>query len=280
MSFEPGSQVMVQWSDGNQYAAQVVQYQSGHVLVGFPNGQQQWVGEQHVSQAGPVGGYPPVESDSYAHQEMAELQQLIARVEGQGVPLCGVDPNDPATLWRMVFAIDERGRLGIPRDLAVRELGFSSEEHFDMVMGYVQAKWSYLGTDDEGRPTVLQRPEYQDAIARASMGQMMDKQAAAASADPGLLAPVDGVTIEQWAQASVLLGSLGANASLAEMHQKLAEIGLDKATYDNATAGWTAAPTVSKIVARIAPLLGLEPEPVAAPQEDPSATRMAVADDR
>ncbi len=51
-------------------------------------------------------------------------------------------------------------------------------------------------------------------------------------------------------------------------------------THGYATAGWTAAPTVSKIVARIAPLLGLEPEPVAAPQEDPSATRMAVADDR
>ena len=51
-------------------------------------------------------------------------------------------------------------------------------------------------------------------------------------------------------------------------------------THGYATAGWTAAPTVSKIVARIAPLLGLEPEPVAAPQEDPSATRMAVADAR
>ncbi len=51
-------------------------------------------------------------------------------------------------------------------------------------------------------------------------------------------------------------------------------------THGYATGGWTAAPTVSKIVARIAPLLGLEPEPVAAPQEDPSATRMAVADDR
>lgn len=47
----PGMQVMVQWSDGNKYPAQVVQVGGGQVCVAFGNGQQMWVPEGAVSRS-------------------------------------------------------------------------------------------------------------------------------------------------------------------------------------------------------------------------------------
>jgi hypothetical protein len=171
---------------------------------------------------------------------MAELQGVIHQVESQRVPMPGVDPNDPATLWTIVFALQKTDAQGIARAQAVQQYGFSGEDHFNLVMRYVEAKWSHIGTDDEGRPAVVQRPEYTNAMMQASMGQMMQAQADAAGADPSLLAPVAGVSIELWARASVLLGSLGEGATVEQMAHKLAEIGIDKPTYDTASEGWMA----------------------------------------
>jgi len=38
-------------------------------------------------------------------------------------------------------------------------------------------------------------------------------------------------------------------------------------THGFATSGWTAAPTAGKVIARVAPLLGLEPRPDLPPAE-------------
>lgn len=252
MSFTPGSTVMVQWSDGNQYPATVVQSQQGHVLVSFPNGQQQWIDAQYLSggaqpqQVGSVQSLGDLDVDGHievydsAQEYMAELQRVVHQVESQGVPLCGVDPNDPVTLWSKVFALNDSDAQGIPRDQSVRQWGFSGEDHFGLVMQYVEAKHSYIGQDDEGQPAVLQRPEWNNAMLQASMGQMQQAQAAAADANPELLAPVAGVSIELWAKASVAMASLGEGATVDMMARKLAELGLDRATYDTATEGWMA----------------------------------------
>ncbi len=239
MSFSPGSAVMVQWSDGNQYSAQVADHQNGHVLVSFAGGQQQWVPEHQVIPSGPPAG-APIPLDDYTRRELAELQETIRRVESQAVPLAGVDPNDPVTMWTQVLALDRLEQQGVPRDQGAQQLGFAGGEHFDLIMRYVRAKWSTLGTDDEGRPAVVLRDEYNNAAAQASMGQMQAAQAAAAGADPNLLAPVAGVSIEQWARAAVMLGSLGGGATVDQVAHKLAELGLDKATYEAATEGWMA----------------------------------------
>ena len=45
----PGMACLVQWSDGNKYPGTVVQVQGGQVLVGFSNGQQQWIPENAVT---------------------------------------------------------------------------------------------------------------------------------------------------------------------------------------------------------------------------------------
>ncbi|MBX3189850.1 MAG: hypothetical protein KF819_22685 [Labilithrix sp.] len=47
--FAAGSQVMVQWSDGNRYPGTVTLVQNGQVQVAFPDGRQVWVPQQYVS---------------------------------------------------------------------------------------------------------------------------------------------------------------------------------------------------------------------------------------
>jgi len=48
----PGMAVLVQWSDGNRYPAQVRQVQNGQVCVAFPDGRTLWVPETAVSRQG------------------------------------------------------------------------------------------------------------------------------------------------------------------------------------------------------------------------------------
>ncbi len=137
VSFSPGGAVMVQWSDGNQYPAQVVQHQSGHVLVSFPGGQQQWIPEHHVVPSHPPAGYPPADHapadhapagaplDDDVREELAEIEQTIRQFESQGTPLAGVDPADPVTIWTQVFALARLEEQGISRDQAAQQLGFA-----------------------------------------------------------------------------------------------------------------------------------------------------------
>jgi hypothetical protein len=47
--FGVGARVLVQWADGNRYPATVQQAATGHCLVVFPNGHQQWVELQYLS---------------------------------------------------------------------------------------------------------------------------------------------------------------------------------------------------------------------------------------
>jgi hypothetical protein len=47
----PGSQVLVQWSDGNRYPGTVMQTAPGQVLVAFPDGRQMWVAQAYVASA-------------------------------------------------------------------------------------------------------------------------------------------------------------------------------------------------------------------------------------
>jgi|GEM_PF-5846996 len=47
--FAIGSRVLVQWSDGKRYPAQLVEARPGEYRVAFPDGRTMWVGEAYVS---------------------------------------------------------------------------------------------------------------------------------------------------------------------------------------------------------------------------------------
>lgn len=204
--------------------------------------------------SGPTGapspaGHSPSPSDedededeeaNYALEQWKELQELIARVESGAVPLNGIDAADPIGIWKHQFAIEEHQGQGMEYDQACQALGYHDGDHFRTVLSYVQAKWSVLGVNDDGEQEVLTKDEFTNAAVKARMGQMQGMREAAAAADPTLLEPVEGVTVEAWAAASAQLAGLGASATPQQVAEVYARHGMDNAKYMLVNAGWQA----------------------------------------
>jgi hypothetical protein len=79
----------------------------------------------------------------------------------------------------------------------------------------------------------LQEQAYVDQ----AMAEMEKTRAAAAAADPTLLAPFEGCTVETWAQAAVTYAMVPDPQQQA---QRLAALGLDRAKYDRIAAEFMA----------------------------------------
>ena len=178
--------------------------------------------------------------EQIAEEEWQEIQAFIARCESSGLDLAGLDINDPGGYWRVNQEIDQTEPDGNGRTLVAQKHGFRDLDHWDTVARYFQSKWSHKTVDEDGEPTVQIRDEFTNALLTAHQGQFQATQAAAAAADPTLLAPVEGVSVDLWAQASAAMANMGNGASQADCDAKLAELGLDRATYDKASAGWQA----------------------------------------
>ncbi|MBI2392707.1 MAG: hypothetical protein HYV09_24185 [Deltaproteobacteria bacterium] len=182
----------------------------------------------------------PIDRQKYAQEQWAETQQGIARFEAGSQLPAGLTWNDPVAFWMKAFGVEEAQMKGKDNDAAARENGFRGYEHFVECRDYVTWKWSVLGTNSDGQPDVVVKDEYTNAMMKARMGQHQAAQAAAANADPTLLQPEDGVTVEAWAGASANLAQLPQNATMAQVAEVLARFGLDKARYDKANLAWQA----------------------------------------
>jgi len=89
---------------------------------------------------------------------------------------------------------------------------------------------------DEDDDSSSSEPSAQDwantqAMADAAFAEMRAKQAAAVAADPALVAPVNGVTVEMWAQSAAMMAS---TPDPTMQVQKLAALGMDRVMYDAA----------------------------------------------
>lgn len=73
------------------------------------------------------------------------------------------------------------------------------------------------------------------SVMRARMGQHQRKMQQTAAADPNLLAPVEGVSLEQYGE---LVAQSAAGLDQAQFAQLLAGKGLDLATWERVNAGW------------------------------------------
>ena len=175
----------------------------------------------------------------YARESYQELQDYIRQFEASGDDTVGVDWQDPVTWWVKQFGVEEAQANGKSADQAIREHGFRNRDHMDRVGQYVAAKWSRLGKNDDGEDDVLLDDEYQNAALKARTGQVAAMQANALAADPSLLQPVEGVSVDQWATAAATMAQLG-NATPQQVSQALAKIGITKEQYDKANAGWQA----------------------------------------
>lgn len=81
----------------------------------------------------------------------------------------------------------------------------------------------------------------QNAMVQGAMtGAMASQQASvdqALAANPALVAPIEGVTIEQYA---AVCAQAARNLSPSDYEQMLAHYGMDRAKYDRVAAGWNA----------------------------------------
>lgn len=84
--------------------------------------------------------------------------------------------------------------------------------------------------------SVLDSQRYANANMKAQRRMHDVNQAAAMQADPALTAPIHGVTIERYAQISA---KCAAGLDKAQVAALLAAEGLDQATFERVSAGWT-----------------------------------------
>lgn len=181
----------------------------------------------------------PAERKAYVEKEFADLQAFAARCEAQHINLKGLDVTNPETYWAKLFAFEAAQQGGADADKAYAGIGFTKAE-WEHVSQYFQAKWSHLTTDSDGMPQVNVKDEFTNAAMKARMGQMAAAQAAAAAADPKLLAPVEGISVDTWAKAAVAMTKLPTCATAADVNKLLAAHGMDRAKWDRINDGWMA----------------------------------------
>jgi hypothetical protein len=180
----------------------------------------------------------PAVSDE--QQDWNTMLRLIAHVESGAVSLAGVDPEDPKTWWTKQSAYERACHAGESREEAARSVGFRDVSHLETIQGYMNAKWSVFEKNEDGRFEIRIRDEFVDAIGQVGSDHHAGQQQAAIAADPRLLEPVGGVTLEQWATASGVCARLGAGATPQQVAEALARFGLTPATFDAACSAWQA----------------------------------------
>lgn len=107
---------------------------------------------------------------------------------------------------------------------ALSKYGFVDEHHFEMVKDRAESAEdrAWEGTQD---------------LMDQAAAQRIAMQQAAVDADPTLMEPVEGVTVQLWAQAAATLMNI---PDAGEQAKTLAGLGMDRAKYDRANAEFQA----------------------------------------
>jgi len=191
-----------------------------------------------------------------AAQAPAQAQQAAGQVQQQvqaGAGLSDYEPtewehyynqpdhwgninyNDLDEFMLRYFTIEEaQGEGNVPQ--VFTGYGYRNQEEWAHVMctffRYHFGRGGQVAVDDV--EVNMGDPTWTQAGYNARMKMQMMKQQAAAQANPQLLAPVEGVTVEQWAAASAQIAALASNPTA--MAQALARLGMDKPKYDRVGA--------------------------------------------
>ncbi|MBW1807045.1 MAG: hypothetical protein JRJ87_02540 [Deltaproteobacteria bacterium] len=143
-------------------------------------------------------------------------RRLAVYEKTHGIPEAFEDIDDAKELIEEIEEAEDEGEAQYKAALAKH--GLIDEYHFEMVRDRVSS------AEDQAWD------QTQDLMDQAG-AQRIAMQQAAVAADPGLMEPFEGVTIEMWAQAAA--GML-ANQDEASQAQMLAGLGMDRAKYDRA----------------------------------------------
>lgn len=150
-------------------------------------------------------------------------------------PLKGKGPTtlEDFCFHEMVF---DHTRASDPRlaEQKLQKLGYVDAGHWYKVRTTVVKHYAQRSGPNVG-DGVFSTQEYLNAGLKAAARKNQMDQQATADANPELLAPVEGVTVEQYAGISARLAQGLDQAGLLAL---LAQSGLDLATWEKASAGW------------------------------------------
>ncbi|HJZ86844.1 MAG TPA: hypothetical protein VKN99_16830 [Polyangia bacterium] len=140
----------------------------------------------------------------------------------------GWDPHNHEEFWFRVFMIEDAGNKG-DAELAqtLRKYGLRDKGHFDRIRETFQRHF--------GANTA-----FTQAAMNARMRQTKESMKAAAAGKPGLMDPIEGVSVQLWATIAARRSRITGPNPTAEVAKLLAEYNLDEARYQRADAGWQA----------------------------------------
>lgn len=117
---------------------------------------------------------------------------------------------------------------------ALKDAGYRDAGHWFRVRGTVLKHYGTPHGPCVGDAS-LGSQDYLDAVRKAGARKLQAEHQARVAGDPGLLAPIEGVTIELYAWIAARQAQGLDAAGLAAL---VAQHGLDLATWDRASAGW------------------------------------------
>lgn len=150
-------------------------------------------------------------------------------------PLNGKGPTtlEDFCFHEMVF---DHTRSTDPRlaEQKIQELGYRDAGHWFKVRATVVKHFAVPHGPNVG-DGVFSSQEYMDAGLKASHRKLQMEQQATVAANPELLAPIEGVSVEMYAQIAARQAQGLDQAALAAL---VAQHGLDLATWEKASSGW------------------------------------------
>jgi hypothetical protein len=241
-------------------AGQVVQQgvQQGFSQQQAPQQPQQYPQQGYGQQ--PQQGYGQQPQQGYGQPQQGYGQQGYGQPQGNpgddydaASQLIDQKAQVPPAYWQ-----DYTGplRLDQGEDFYMHMMDFDQSAHDPVerknkLLGYGYRDWvdwhytkmtfiKHYGTGDPNGPLAhwtIEGPNTAQLMMNASMRLHQKKAQETANANPELLAPVEGVTIEQYAQISANIGRCNGTEEMARF---LAGFGLDMAKWERANKGWTA----------------------------------------
>jgi hypothetical protein len=202
-------------------------------------------GEENISVHGTSDSAKVLESRKGADlvEEDGEVQ-WVNRVD-DGVPReqwkddwGPLKEKGPSTLEDFCFheMVFDHTRSTDPRlaEQKIQELGYRDAGHWFTVRTTVVKHFATPHGPNVG-DGVFDTQEYMSAALKAASRKNASEQQAAAAANPELLAPIEGVTVEQYAQ---IAARQAQGLDTAGLQALLAQHGYDLATWERASAGW------------------------------------------
>jgi len=174
---------------------------------------------------------------SAAELEWQRVKSFVQECERQGLALGRLQPDDPVGFWSRRCAIDESVRGGMPLERAAKDAGYSGAQHWKLVERYFESRYCELAPNVTGELHVRYVPEFQQA---ALIAQRQRLEASKKKDEERALEPIQGITIERFAELSAAVALIGNAATRAEMSNVLAEFGVGPGTFGAARRAWLA----------------------------------------